>query len=77
MSTTELQLLLPVIVLAGTILVVLLQIAILRRHALTVSLTLVGLVLAGLAILPAWQIAPGDATILLPSTCREEGPLGL
>jgi NADH-quinone oxidoreductase subunit N len=65
MSTTELQLLLPVIVLAGTILVVLLQIAILRRHALTVSLTLVGLVLAGLAILPAWQIAPGDATILL------------
>ncbi|MGH6898086.1 MAG: NADH-quinone oxidoreductase subunit N [Geminicoccaceae bacterium] len=64
MSAMAIQALLPVIVLAGAVLVML-GIALTRRHGLTASLAALGLV-ATLAVMPAAaQVAPQDITGLM------------
>jgi NADH-quinone oxidoreductase subunit N len=56
--------LLPLIILAGSALVILLAIAFYRHHGLTFGLSLLGLVLALASLTPATALAPRQATIL-------------
>jgi NADH-quinone oxidoreductase subunit N len=65
MSASALVALLPLLVLAGTAVVLLVVIAFYRHHTLTTALALAGLVLALLAILPASTVAPQQVTALL------------
>ena len=65
MTSNELLALLPVLVLAATPVVVMIVLAFYRSHRLTAELTLAGLLLAFLALWPAWQRAPLQVTSLL------------
>ena len=65
MSPTDLIALLPLLVIAGTSVVVMLGIAFKRNHALTAGLTLVGLTAAFISIYAAASLAPRQVTSLL------------
>lgn len=65
MNTADMLALLPLIVIAGTSIVVMLGIAVKRNHALTVGLTLAGLTAAFLSIWAAAPLAPRQVTSLL------------
>lgn len=64
-SGTELIVLLPLLIVAGTSIVVMLAVAIRRRHALSASLTLVGLTAAFASLWIAAPIVPVQVTPLL------------
>lgn len=55
----------PLLILAAATAVVMLQIALMRRHALTVFLTLTGLVLATISLVPALHWTSGSVTPLI------------
>jgi len=65
MSPTDLIALLPLLVIAGTSVVVMFGIAFKRNHALTAGLTLVGLTAAFISIYAAASLAPRQVTSLL------------
>jgi NADH-quinone oxidoreductase subunit N len=65
MSPTDILALLPLLVIAGTSVVVMLGIAFKRNHALTAGLTLVGLTAAFISIYAAASLAPRQVTSLL------------
>jgi NADH-quinone oxidoreductase subunit N len=65
MSPTDILALLPLLVLGGTSVVVMLGIALKRKHALTAGLTLVGLTAAFISIYAAASLAPRQVTSLL------------
>src|SRR5215813_10064165 len=65
MSPTDILALLPLLVIAGTSVVVMLGIAFKRNHALTTGLTLVGLTADFISIYSAASLAPRQVTFLL------------
>src|SRR5215469_14138720 len=65
MTSTDMLALLPLLLIAGTSIVVMLGIAVKRRHALTAGLTLVGLLAAFVSIWAAAAVAPRQVTSLL------------
>lgn len=65
MTPTELIALLPAIVVAVTVILLMLVVAFYRHHALTVTLTLLGLIAAFVTLLPAWSVVPQPVTSLL------------
>ncbi|MCL7455418.1 MAG: NADH-quinone oxidoreductase subunit N, partial [Anaerolineae bacterium] len=65
MTTAALTALLPLLVLAGTVVILLVVIAFYRHRSLVNALVLAGLVLALLSILPASRVAPQPVTPLL------------
>jgi NADH-quinone oxidoreductase subunit N len=65
MTLTSISLLMPLVILAGAILIVMLTIAFYRRHIFIASLTLVGITLSGLSIWFAWRAVPASVTPLL------------
>ncbi|MHB9024225.1 MAG: NADH-quinone oxidoreductase subunit N [Armatimonadota bacterium] len=65
MSGTDFQALLPLIVTAGTAIVVMLAITVYRRHGLILGLTLAGLIAGLLSIVVAVPLAPRQVTPLI------------
>ncbi|MEJ2748606.1 MAG: NADH-quinone oxidoreductase subunit N, partial [Anaerolineae bacterium] len=65
MNTTELTALLPLIVVAATAVVLMLVIAFYRNHKTAAVVTAAGLVVAMIALWPAWNTAPQPVTSLL------------
>ncbi|PAU63132.1 NADH-quinone oxidoreductase subunit NuoN [Pseudomonas indica] len=65
LSTSHFVALLPLLVLSATIVVVMLAIAWRRHHSLTFMLSVIGLNLALLSIIPALRVAPLEVTPLL------------
>jgi NADH-quinone oxidoreductase subunit N len=65
MNTADMLALLPLILIAGTAIVVMLAIAFRRNHALAAGLTLVGLAVAFLSLFAAAPFAPRQVTSLL------------
>ena len=65
MNATDILALLPLLVIAGTSVVVMLGIAFKRNHALTAGLTLIGLTAAFISIYAAASLAPRQVTSLL------------
>lgn len=65
MNPTELTALLPMIVVAATAVLLMLVIAFYRHHGTAAGITAAGLVVAIIALWPAWNIAPQPVTALL------------
>ena len=65
MSAAALTALLPLLVLAGTVVLLMLAIAVFRHRTLSTAIVLTGLAVALLMILPASQVAPQPVTDLL------------
>jgi NADH-quinone oxidoreductase subunit N len=65
MNVSQLMALVPLMTLAGSVIVVMLSIAVRRNFVLAGSLAAVGILLTLLAIIKAWQESPVQATLLL------------
>jgi NADH-quinone oxidoreductase subunit N len=65
MNAADMLALLPLLVIAGTAVLVMLGIALRRNHALAMALTLVGLAVAFISIAAALPLAPRQVTVLL------------